>query len=289
MSSLRHFPTQYTNIDDCPDRFRDPLKQAIDGTRNIYNIIYSPGFMSGSVSVPGSVFCVTDREWLIASEPKRKSEGIGLACGTYADTLLIELADILLYGQVKIVYASKERSKSGACCFNTVYDDMYLKALQRVLSFMDGIKEPAVEKDQKIMKYLETWPHKFRNSGWDFLPPGSSLLDAFHWPTILGAIRQELGPAAALFLTDRHLVSLADTQSRSWIVKKDEINYGTIVTYLPRSRLSGYQIQRHNRFHVLELETSTPHGAECFRVRFPPEFQNKVVELVRKAARDKSL
>jgi hypothetical protein len=54
-------------------------RAAIDGTRNIYNIIYSPSFMSGSVSVPGSVSCFTDREWLIASEPKRKSEGIGLA------------------------------------------------------------------------------------------------------------------------------------------------------------------------------------------------------------------
>lgn len=288
MISLRHFPMQYANIDDCPDRFRGPLKQAIDGTRNVYNIIYSPGFMSGSVSVPGSVFCVTDREWLIASEQKRKSEGIGLACVTYADTLLIELADILLYGQVKIVYAFKERSKSSACSFNTVYDDMYLKAIQRVLSLVDGIKEPAVEKDRKIMNYLETWPHKFRNSGWDFLPPGSSLLDAFHWPTILGAIRQELGPAAALFLTDRHLVSLADTQSRSWIVKKDEINYGTIVTYLPRTRLSGYQIQKHNRFHVLELETSTVNGSERFQVRFPPEVQDKVVELLRNVARDKS-
>jgi hypothetical protein len=237
MSSLRYFPTQHADIDAFPDRFRDPLKQAIDGTRSIYKIIYSPGFMSGSVSVPGSVFCFTDREWVIASEPKRKSQGIDLASVTYADTLLIELADILLYGQVKIVYASEERSKSSACYFNTVYDDMYVKAIQRVLSLMDGIKEPAVEKDQKIMRYLETWPHKFRNSGWDFLPPGSSLLDAFHWPTILGAFRQELGPAAALFLTDRHLVSLADTRSRSWIVKKGEINYGTIVTYLPRSRL----------------------------------------------------
>jgi hypothetical protein len=288
MSSLRHFPAQYADIDACPDRFRDPLKQAIEGTRSIYKIIYSPGFMSGSVSVPGSVFCVTDREWVIAAEPKRKSAAIDLASVTYADTLLIELADVLLYGQVKIVYASKERSKSSACYFNTVHDDMYVKAIQRVLSLMDGIKEPAAEKDQKVMKYLETWPHKFRNSGWDFLPPGSSLLGAFHWPTILGAFRQELGPAAALFLTDRHLVSLADTRSRSWIVKKGEINYGTIVTYLPRSRLSGYQIQRHNRLHVLELETSTPHGAARFRVRFPPELQDKVVELISKTAPEKA-
>jgi len=120
MSSLRHFPTRYASIDDCPDQFRDPLKRAINPTRNIYDIIYSPGFVSGRFSVPASVFCVTDQEWLIASEPKRKSQGIGLACVTYADTLFIGLTDILLYGQLKIDYASMQRSKSSVCYFNTV-------------------------------------------------------------------------------------------------------------------------------------------------------------------------
>jgi hypothetical protein len=284
MSSVGRFPVQFTDIDECPVYSRDPLKRVINATENIYDIIYSPAFLSGGLLVPGSVFCVTDRGWLIVHEPKTKGDGIGLASAVYADTLLVEMTDILLHGQLKIHYAFNDQSASSACNFNTVFEDMYTKAIQRVLNLIDDVTEPALEKDRKILTYLETWPHKFRNFGWDFLPPGSSLLDALHWPTILGSFRRELGPAAALFLTDRHIVSLADQRSRSWFVKKDSINYGVIVTYFPRSRISGFKIREHNRFHILELQAGCIHGAECFQVRFPPEYQEKVVELVSKAA-----
>jgi hypothetical protein len=234
--------------------------------------------------VPGSVFCATDRGWYIVHEPKRKGDGIVLASAIYADTLLVELTDILLYSQLKIHYAFNDQSTSSECNFNTVFEDMYTKAIQRVLNLIDDVTGPVIEKDRRILTYLESWPHKFRNSGWDFLPPGSSILDALHWPTILGSFRRELEPAAALFLADRHIVSLADQRSRSWFVKKDSINYGVIVTYFPRSRISGFQIREHNRFHILELQASCVHGAECFQVRFPPEYREKVVGLISKAA-----
>src|SRR5260370_2840605 len=102
MSSVGRFPVQFTDIDECPDHFRDTLKRAISATENIYDIIYSPAYSSGRSSLPGSVFCVTDRKWLIVHDPKRKGEGIGLESAGYADTLLAELTDILLYGQLKI-------------------------------------------------------------------------------------------------------------------------------------------------------------------------------------------
>jgi hypothetical protein len=284
MSSVGHFPVQFTDIDKCPDQFRDPLKRAINATENIYDIIYSPAYLSGRSSLPGSVFCVTNRQWLIAHDPKRKGDGVALESAVYADTLLAELTDILLYGRLKIEYAFNDQSKSSVCYFNTVFEDMYTNAIQRVLNLIDDVPDPAVKKDRKIFTYLKGWPHKFRNLGWDYLPPGISLLDALHWPTILGGFRRELGPAVALFLTDRHLVILADERSRSWFVKKGHIKVGVIVTYFPRSRISGFQIQKHNRFHVLELEASGAHSAACFQVRFPPEYQEKVVQLVSKAA-----
>ncbi len=176
--------------------------------------------------------------------------------------------------------------KSGVCYFNTVSEDMYTNAIYRVLNLIESVSEPAGEKDRTILTYLENWPHKFRNYGWDFLPPGCCLLDGINWPTILGRFRHELGPGIALFLTDRHLVTIADEPSRSWFVNEDHVNVGVIVTYMPRSRISGFQIQKHNRFHILELQVSTAHGGKCFRVRFPPEYQEKVVELASKATPD---
>jgi len=280
MSSVGHFPVHFTGIDECPEPFRNALKSAINATDDIYDIIYSPAFVSSS-SIPGSVFCVTDREWLIVRELKKK--GVGLTSAVYVDTLLIELTDILLYGQLKIHYAFNDECKSGLCEFNAVSEDMYTNGIYRVLNLIEGIAAPG-EKDRTILTYLENWPHKFRNYGWDFLPPGNCLLDGINWPTILGRLRHELGPAAALFLTDRHIVSLTDQRSRSWFVEKNTINNGLIVTYIPRSRISGFHIQKHNRFHILEIQVRTAHGGKSFRVRFPPEYQEKVVELASKAA-----
>src|SRR5260370_16128418 len=109
MSSVGHFPVQFTDIDECPDHFRDPLKRAINATENIYDIIYSPAFLSSRSPLPGSVFCATNREWLIVHEPKRQGEGVGLESAVYADTLLVELTVILLYGQLKIDYAFNDQ------------------------------------------------------------------------------------------------------------------------------------------------------------------------------------
>jgi hypothetical protein len=284
MSSVQEFPVQFSNLDECPRHFRDRLKRAVDLTENIYDIIYSPAFSSGTASLPGSVFCVTDRQWLTAQEPKKRGHRVGLKSAVYADTLLIELTDILLYGQLKIDYALTDRGESSECHFNAAFTKIYTNAIQRVLNFIDNVQEAAIEKDKNIRSYLETWPHKFRNLGWDFLPPGSVLLDGLHWPAIIGIFRLAFGPAAALFLTDRHILCLADQRSRSWFAKKDQINHGVIVTYFPRSRFSGFQIQKHNRFHILELQARGAHGSHSFQVRFPPDYEQKVVGLISKAA-----
>src|ERR1700680_4384122 len=152
MSSVGQFPVQYTDIDECPVHFRAPLNRVINATENIYYIIYSPAFLSGGSLVPGSVFCVTDRGWLIVHEPKRKGDGIVLASAIYADTLLVELTNILLYGQLKIHYAFNDQSASSACNFNTVFEDMYTNAIQRVLNLIDDVTGPVVEKDRRILR-----------------------------------------------------------------------------------------------------------------------------------------
>jgi hypothetical protein len=154
MSSVQQFPVRFSNIDECPRHFRDRLKRSVDLTENIYDIIFSPAFSSGTASLPGSVFCVTDRQWLIAQEPKKRGHRVGLKSAVYADTLLIELTDILLYGQLKIDYAFTDRSESSVCHFNAAFTNIYTNAILRVLNFIDHVREAAIEKDKKIQIYL---------------------------------------------------------------------------------------------------------------------------------------
>jgi len=119
--------------------------------------------------------------------------------------------------------------------------------------------------------------------GWLFLPAGSKLSGSLHWPTVLGVFRRELAPAAALFLTDRHLMLLAEEKSRAWFVKRDRTKYGAITAYCSRSRISGFQVQEHRRFHILELRAHGAQGVKKFQVHFPPEKNEEITKLLSQA------
>lgn len=281
MSSVERFPFKVADVDHCPDRFRDSLRQAVTSTDNISEIIYSPAFVSGKASLPGSVLCVTNRQWVIVHEDGGR--GVDVEQAVFADTLSVELTVVLLYGKLKIDYVRNDHSGSCACYFNTVMEGLYTDAIERVLNSIDGIWPPSGERDKKILQDLASWPLKFRNYGWQCLPYGSKLLNALHWPTVFGRFGREFAAAGALLLTDRHLVVIAEERSRSWFQKKDRTRYGVIVTYFPRSRISGFRVQKRRRFRVLELEVHTRHGAEKFQVRFPTESQEEVTRLLRQA------
>jgi hypothetical protein len=50
-----------------------------------------------------------------------------------------------------------------------------------------------------------------------------------------------------------------------------------------RSRISGFRVQEHRRFHILELEANGAHGAEEFQVLFPAERNEEVIKLLSQA------
>jgi hypothetical protein len=281
MSSVGHFSVQFAGLEECPEPFRDRLRHFLSPSEAVFEIIYSPAFVAGRLCLPASVFCVTNRQWIMLHESK--SGDVSLDSAAFADTLLIELTEILLYGQVRLSYAISNRSDSSACYFNTVMGYRYTRAIQRILTFIDGIESCSSEKDRSILMELKNWPLKFRNLGWLFLPPDSRLLGSLYWPTVLGVFQRELAPAAALFLTDRHLMIMAEEKSRAWFVKRDRTKYGAITTYCPRSRISGFQIQEHRRFHILELEAHGAHGTEEFQVLFPRERNEEVTKLLSRA------
>jgi hypothetical protein len=281
VSFVDRFPFRVADIDHCPGRFRDSLREAVDVTDNISQIIYSPAFAAGKASLPGSVLCVTDRHWVIVHETRR--DGVVVEKAEFAETLFVEVTVILLYGQLKIDYVLGDHCRSGICYFNAVMEGFYTSAIEQVLNSIDGIWHPSGERDKKILQDLKDWPLKFRNFGWGYLPAGSKLLNTIYWPTVFGRFGREFASAGAIFLTDRHLVVIAEERSRSWFEKRDRTRYGATITYLPRTRISGFKIQERRRFRVLELEAHAAHGTKKFQVFFPTECQEEVSRLLRQA------
>lgn len=278
MSFVDRFPFRVADIDHCLDRFRDSLREPVAVTDNISQIIYSPAFVAGKASLPGSVLCVTGRHWVIVRETRRG--GVVVEKAEFAETLFVEVTLILLYGQLRIDYVLGDHCRSCSCYFNAVMEGFYTGAIEQVLNSIDGIWHSSGERDKKILQELKDWPLKFRNFGWAYLPAGSKLLNAVHWPTVFGRFGREFASAEAIFLTHRHLVVMAEERSQSWFEKKDRTRYGATITYLPRTRISGLKIQERRRFRVLELEAHAAHGTEKFQVLFATECQEEVSRLL---------
>src|SRR6516165_8035838 len=148
MSSVGHFPAQFAGPEECPGPFREPLRRALSPSEAVLEIIYSPAFVTERLCLPASVFCVTNRQWIMVHESK--SGDVRLDSAVFADTLLIELTAILLYGRMKLDYATSNRSDSSECYFNTVMARMYTRAIQRILNFIDGRERCSSEKDRSI-------------------------------------------------------------------------------------------------------------------------------------------
>ena len=279
MSSVHRFPFKVQDVDHCPDPFQDSLRRAVTSADNVSEIIYSPSFVGGKASLPASVLCLSNRQWVIVHKADKRA--LEVAQAGFTDTLFVELTVVLLYGKLRIGYAGKDRSGSGVCYFNTVMEGLYTNAIEQVLNSIDGVWPPSEERDKKIMQDLKDWPLKFRNYGWFHLPPGSKLLKAVNWPTVFGRFGREFAAAGALFLTDRHLVIITEERSRSWFQKReDRTRYGAIITYLPLARISGFRIHERRWFRILELRAQAAHGAEKTQVLFSTEYETEVTRLL---------
>jgi hypothetical protein len=105
MSSLDRFPVKLADIGACPERFQASLRNAVDQSETINTLIYCPPYPSGRTSLPGSVLCLTDRQWVIVHDAKRSRPPI-VKQALYDDTLFVELKIVLLYGCLKIHFAA---------------------------------------------------------------------------------------------------------------------------------------------------------------------------------------
>src|SRR5215472_1746089 len=136
MSSVGDFATRSLRIEDTPRPFREALLHRADEGENIRHLIHSPAFATGKFRTLASLLCVTDKRWLIVLCERDGSTIVGES--PYDSILLVELTIILLYGQLKIDFVFKGEARSTALQFNTVMKNSYLRAIQDILTAIDG-------------------------------------------------------------------------------------------------------------------------------------------------------
>lgn len=282
MSSADDFAACAARIEDTPSPFREALSQRISKTESVRHLLFSPAFAAAKFRAFASLLCVTERRWLILL---CQNDGrITIDESSYDATFLVELTIILLYGQLKIDFIVDREARAAALQFNAVMQRNYSDAIQDILDAIDGKEDTTTKRDWVRSPIISGWPLKFRNFSIIYVPEKSQLLDGVYWREIRGSFNRELAPAAALLLTDRHIVVIAEEKSSRWFQFRHHAKYGAIMTYFPLDRLGDFHINPRQRFSILELEGHEGHGAEKIEILIPLDKQEAVSRLIEKAA-----
>jgi hypothetical protein len=274
MKTDDRFPTKLPSVLDSPEPFRSALADSISSQESIRFLIHAPAFSTPGERTSATVLAVTDKGWLIVSETE--DGGTHVEKADFGDTLFLELASILLWGQLKIHFAKVGTSYSATTTFDTVEERLYREAIDAILDGSDPNSSQINEDNPELDKSFESWPMKFRAEAQRYRPKGQPLLAAIQWPAIFDGYKRELCPAAALLITSRELVLISEEKTSPRQHVGDDYTFGAIITYFPVVRLEDFHVGHEERFGVLELRVQARHGGEKFEIIFPADREKAV-------------
>jgi hypothetical protein len=184
----------------------------------------------GKVSL-ANLLAILEHEWIVVVCAENAEPEV-YRC-QFADTLLVEIIDILLYGRLRLDFVKDGRTRSATVEFNTVMAELYREAVQISLGGMDGVCQAALDDSGKIYDVIKVLPLKFQNGILRYLPVGQQVLGFVHWPAVLERklkiFWRELAPEGVLVLTNRQLLFISE--EKAWWRGKSK--YGHVVTYFP--------------------------------------------------------
>jgi hypothetical protein len=261
------FAGRFRSVEETPEPFRRVLLERIWPHESVRLLVHSPPDLILGARRPGTLLAMTDRRWLIVYQ--NADESTTVAESSFADTLLVKLTTILLYGRLKLGYVAEGAGRCAGVEFSTVWEEYYREAANLVLTSVDDVPRGPASDRQHILTLLDDWPLKFLNAVLRYLPPGHCLREAVHWPAVYGKWHRELAPAAALLLTDRAVLLISEEKAKWWQRFREGAKYGQITTYIPLVRLAHFGLCEREGFGLLGMEIGMSLGREELHVPVP--------------------
>jgi hypothetical protein len=131
----QNYPRKLESILEAPEQFSEALRSHLSASDGSRLILYAPSASVGEEKVPATVLVVSDDGWLLASE--NQDGDVSVEKCKFNDSLFLELTSIVLWGQLKIDYASTGTSYSAVTRFSTVEERLYREAIDLVLDGID--------------------------------------------------------------------------------------------------------------------------------------------------------
>jgi len=265
-------------LEELPEPFQSALRERLSPQESVSLLAFTPTWTSGGIRSPGTLLMLADRRWLLISDDERGAAAV-VECA-FEDTLLVELTEILLRGQLNIGFAGEGMMHECIIGFNTVTGDLYREAVRHILR---GIEGSAPFGRPAAVPLAEMRPIMFRNAVPKILAEGGRPLVAVQWPAVFGRYGRELAPAAALLATDRELVLISE--KRMGIRMRGQAKYGYLATYFPLRRLARFSLRRNDLYIILNLDVHARSGGQTIQVRFPAPQEQEVEHVLEFASR----
>jgi len=280
MSIDSRITTKLVNIREAPEPFSSALTDDLPVNKPVRLLIHAPAWSMATVRSPTTVLGVTEDGWVVAFENEDGSVSVDKC--SFSDTLFLELTSTLLWGRLKIEYASVGSSYAATVEFNTLGEELYRDAIRCILDSINQMSAPELEDSGNAAAIVAAWPPHFRNEVQRYGFGGQRLLAAVQWPAVSGGFRRELAPAGALLVTDRELLLMAEDKT-SPSMKVDAPKFGGTITYFPLVRLADFHLGHQERFSILALEVHARHGGEKLEIIIPSGHEKSVRKVMEQA------
>jgi len=290
VSMSDRFSSRLKTVYEAPEPFRSALLQHLSPLYDVRLLVWGPASKSMRSKSPATLLALTNQGWIVVSEAQNNNTVV--AYSDFANTLLIELTCILLYGRLKIDYLAENRVQFISIEFNTVMQKLYQEAVQLLLEGMDDMSSVISVEDKDANLMLDILPFKFRSVILDFSPKSQIILSMVHLPAVIQGrnrwIQRELYPQAVLLLTERELMLVSEEKTRSWFRGRSTIKYGQIVTYCPLLRMESFKLLKNQQIGALDIEICSQQCSEKLLINFPSDKESEVSGFMERAMQQKT-
>jgi len=239
------FPERLKDVEAARAPFAQALREALGEASDPDLLIFTPRDENSRAKTPASVLAITSSGWLLIEE--RLDGGLETFKADFAHTLWIELTGILLYGRLDISYTHDFAVRHALIFFNTVMNEFYCEAAERILRGTRGLTGNLGRHTREGAPGVTELPFKFRSALLDLTPPGEHVQSLLCWPMVSSQgrfwFRHELAPAGMLVLTEHTLLIVRDELAQGFIWRKGSPHYGKITTFVPLRQLRGHSLR----------------------------------------------
>jgi hypothetical protein len=278
---LYRFARTLKSLSEAPAAMCVAMSSALAPGVAIRALIFSPGFRDIS-GEKATLFAVLDDGWIIVSGMGAVPSHVDRA--PFADTLSAELTSVLLFGQLKVDYASAGGARSAVITFNAVMERVYREAMRLVLDGAEGVAGAAAIADERLDGLLRNAPFKFRCAARECRPPAQRVRVVRCWPAAMagrfGWRQRERAPQAMLMLTDREVICVAEQPAHWWMQLIKATRYGYVATFCPLARLKTWRIVADDEVATLALVLGAPRGGATVIVELPREEERAVAAVM---------